>query len=726
MNQEALPTFIAEARELSDLMQTQLLALESGDGASGSIDALFRAVHTIKGSAGLFGLDAVVEFAHSVESLLAQLRDGRLALSMPLIALLLECHDHLEHLLAAASDVQSDPAADQRTSQQLRRRLQEFSGVGDAGSKAAPVVSERVAALALPHVDECACSDCWHISVRFMPETLRSGTDPLAVLGYLRTFGHISAIAMLDDALPSPEEFDAENCYLGFECRFETQADRARIESAFEFVRDSSIVTILPPRTQIANYIRLIQELPESEARLGEILVRCGSLTQRELDVALEAQRRMAHSAAPVPLGTILVEQQKVEPAVIDAAVAKQRAAVEGRAREQRSLRVDTDKLEALLDLVSELVVEGAQNCHLSQRMRNAELNESAGRLGRLLEQLREQALKLRMVPIGSIFARFARLVRDDARELGKQVVLHTQGAETELDKTLVERITDPLTHLVRNAIDHGIETSAERTAKGKSAQGTLRLHAYHDSGTVVIEVSDDGGGLDRDKILHKAIERGLAAPGQELSDAQIFEMIFAPGFSTATTVTNLSGRGVGMDVVRRNVVQLRGSIDIASQPNAGTTVTIRLPLTLAIIDGFLVRAGASAFVIPLDMVEECLELKETDFSGARHRFIDLRGEALPFVALREHFNLGAARTATHRARRQSIVVVRCGRQRAGIVVDELLGERQAVVKPLAQIFKQVGGLSGTTILADGAIALIVDVGGLLARCSSTPELHAA
>jgi two-component system, chemotaxis family, sensor kinase CheA len=522
------------------------------------------------------------------------------------------------------------------------------------------------------------------------------------------------AIELIDDALPEFSQFDPERCYLGLEIRFASTVERQRIDGAFDFIREDCVVTILSPRSRVTDYVRLIQELPESESRLGEMLVRCGSLTEGELAQALKAQQRAAQAGSVAPhLGQILIEQRVVAPAVIDAAIEKQRQTVSARAKEHHSVRVDADKLEGLINLVGELVIAGAATNLLAQRANLSDLNESSQRMARLVEEVRDQTLKLRMMQMAGTFARFSRVVRDVARELGKEIRLETHGGETELDKTLIEKITDPLTHLVRNCIDHGIESPETRVANGKAAQGVVTLTAYHDSGSVVIEVSDDGGGLNRDKILKKARERGLVTAEQSLSDREIYALIFEPGFSTAEAVTNLSGRGVGMDVVKRNVMQLRGTVDIDSRAGNGTTVRIRLPLTLAIIEGFLVKSGQSSFVIPLEMVEECLE--STQAAGlldGGERYLDLRGDVLPYVRLREHFQLKGKAT-----RRESIVVVRAGADRAGFVVDELLGEHQTVIKPLSRVLNGVRGLSGSTILADGAIALIVDAPELMRQC---------
>jgi two-component system chemotaxis sensor kinase CheA len=349
-------------------------------------------------------------------------------------------------------------------------------------------------------------------------------------------------------------------------------------------------------------------------------------------------------------------------------------------------------------------------------------LNESTLRLARLVEEVRDQALKLRMVQIGPTFSRFQRIVRDVAREIGKEIRLEISGAETELDKTLIESIADPLTHLVRNAIDHGIETAEVRRSRGKNVEGVVRLDAYHDSGSVVIEVADDGGGLKRERIIAKAMERGLITDGSSLSDSEAFGLIFEPGFSTAEQVTNLSGRGVGMDVVKRNVNALRGTVELDSKEGEGTTVRIRLPLTLAIIDGFLVGVGNSSFVIPLELVEECVELgDEHRTADGDQRYINLRGAVLPFVRLREMFSIRSSAS-----RRESIVVIRCAGQRIGIVVDDLLGEMQAVIKPLSRLFSRIQGIGGSTILGTGQLALILDVTSLLDLCLNTRHIQAA
>lgn len=552
-------------------------------------------------------------------------------------------------------------------------------------------------------------AELWHLSLRFGPNVLRDGMDPLAFLRYLERVGSIRGVAVLDDALPEPAAMEPEACYLGFEVALESAADKAAIESVFEFVRDDLQLRILPPHSRLAEYLRLIRELPEDDIRLGEMLVQCGSVTRAELDAALDAQTvQLAQSgAAPrQPIGEILIAQGATMPPVVEAALARQQA-MERKAQEVRSIRIDADKLDQLINQVGELITAGASIGLVAKDRHDAELQERASVLAGLVEAVRDSALQLRMVRIGTAFSRFQRVVHDTAREIGKDIRLVTSGEDTELDKTVVEKIVDPITHLVRNAIDHGIEPAEERAARGKPLQGTVGLNAWHDSGAIVIEVSDDGGGLKRERILAKAVERGLVKEGAELADSDIFALIFEPGFSTAEAVTNLSGRGVGMDVVKRNITALRGSVGIASTAGVGTTITVRLPLTLAIIDGFQVKVGDTSFVLPLEMVDECVELD----TQSGHDYTNLRGQVLPFIRLRDLFGIEGTPP-----RRENIVVLACAGQRAGLVVDALMGEIQTVIKPMGRLFGAIKCISGSTILGSGQVALLLDVPALVAR----------
>ncbi|WP_248768653.1 chemotaxis protein CheA [Pseudomonas sp. MWU12-2345] len=723
---QAQQTFIVEARELLQDMESSLLQLESEPDDNDAIGAIFRAAHTIKGSAGLFGLSPIVGFTHIVEDVLDRLRDGAIQVDGELIALLLRSADHMLELVevvAGAGEAMSDSAQEREVA--LRQGLQNYQAVRAAS--VVPALIDIPVAQPVPGQDSVS-SGYWHISLRFGADVFRNGMDPLSFLRYLNTLGEIVHIVTLADTLPALEQFDAESCHLGFEIDLDSDASRETIAEAFDFVRDDCQIHILAPHSRMEEYLRLINALPEEPARLGEILTRCGALTAKELEDGLRAQREHAEAAgtAAMPLGEILIEQRVVEPAVVQSALEKQ-----GRQREQppqataveaRFVRVNADKLDELINLVGELVIASAGANLLARGSSNGPLQESTSVVSGLVEEILDGALHLRMIPIGDTFNRFRRVVRDVSQELGKDIELLISGADTELDKTVVEKIGDPLMHLLRNAMDHGIESPSLREAAGKPAKGRLQLNAFHDSGSIVLEIADDGAGLNRDRILQKAVERGLVPVGANLTDQEIYNLIFEAGFSTAEAVTNLSGRGVGMDVVKRNITLLRGTVDLDSQPGQGTVIRIRLPLTLAIINGFLVGIGQIHYVVPLEMVQECIELSAGQRQNlAGNNYLDLRGEVLPLVRLRDHFD-----HAGLSLRRENVVVVRCAEQKAGLVVDELLGEFQTVIKPLGKLFNALRGISGSTILGSGEVALILDVPALLGELVQRETRQAA
>jgi two-component system chemotaxis sensor kinase CheA len=721
---ELTSTFVNESRDQLVAMEDGLLILEQNPDDKDNLNAIFRAAHTIKGGSGVVECHYIERFTHKVENVLDRLRNGEIPVTGELATVLLACCDHMGELLEVLAAGQPEPAADlQAKGDALAAELSaKYLGgtIATAPQANAGAPAERV--------DEVTASgggvvttDAWHISVRFGANVLRQGMDPLSFLRFLAGQGEILSMETIADGLPPADEMDPESCYLGFEIRFQTRGSKADIEHVFEFCRDDCTLNILPPRSKVSEYLALIETLPEDTLRLGEILVRCGALTQAELEQGLGVQGAIADrieaqtgaSASP-PIGDILVEQKSVQKEIVEAAAHKQAAVTEKKAVEARMIRVQADKLDQLIDLVGELVIAGASANLLAQKSGRGELIESTSVLSRLVESIRDSALQLRMVQIGETFNRFNRVVRDVSREMGKDIELAITGGETELDKSVVEKLGDPLMHLVRNAIDHGIEAASVREARGKHPTGRVGLNAFHDSGSIVIEVIDDGGGLPREKIRQKAIAKGLIAEDATLSDAEIVNLIFEPGFSTADQVTNISGRGVGMDVVKRNIQSLRGTVNVQSVEGQGSTFTIRLPLTLAIIDGFLTGVGKSAYVVPLDSVVECIELENIDTD---RNYLNLRGEVLPFVRLREMFEVsGAAPT------RQNVVIVQFAGQKAGLVVDQLLGEFQTVIKPLGVIFKHLHGIGGSTILGSGEVALILDVPALVKLCASVED----
>ncbi|GBG01086.1 chemotaxis protein CheA [Azospira sp. I13] len=718
---ELTSVFVTESREQLAAMEEALLQLETSPGDADLINTVFRPAHTIKGGAGVIECNFIVSFTHVVENALDKLRNGEISVSSDLVAVLLGCGDHIGNLLSVLEAGAPEPDADLKAEgDSLLSRLQRDwldepakSGAGAEDSRPPVIKVDQVHASGGGEVE----TDSWHISLRFGQNVLRNGMDPLSFLRYLATLGQIVNIETLPDAMPDAEQMDPESCYLGFEIKFKSDVDKAAIEGVFDFVRDECSLHILPPHSKLTDYVTLLQALPENIMRLGEILVKIGALTPSELDEGLQAQQSSlasdgeADTLSPPPphLGEILVEQRVVQPELVEAAVIKQKQVSDKKAAEARLIRIQADKLDRLIDLVGELVIAGASANLLASRSGQGELTEATSLLSRLVEQIRDSALQLRMVQIGETFNRFQRVVRDVSKELGKEIELAISGADTELDKSVVEKIGDPLMHLVRNAMDHGIEPGEVRAANGKNPRGRLELNAYHDSGSIVIEVADDGGGLNREKILKKAVDKGLVQAGQYLSDQEIANLIFEPGFSTADQVSNLSGRGVGMDVVKRNIQSLRGRVEVSSVEGQGTRFAIRLPLTLAIIDGFLVGAGPAAYVVPLDMVVECLELQAHAAGTGDRNYLNLRGEVLPFIRLRDLFEIPG-----EPPKRENVVVIKCAGQKAGIVVDTLLGEFQTVIKPLGNLFKHLRGIGGSTILGSGDVALILDVQALV------------
>ena len=716
---EELPLhiYIAESRELLDVMETTLLKPDRAGDCQAALQEIFRAAHTIKGSAGLFGLDEIVAFTHGVESLLDQLREGKLTLNKEMTDLLLACRDHISKLVdkvefgmddgGQASPESADIDAELNLcGEALTQRISAF-GIGTrtlahtSTSDSEPPL-ERLGT-AIPN------NNLWLISLHLSPNCLRDGMDPLSFLRYLATLGRIVDIKTLDNSMPDAAVMDPETLYLQFELHFLSDADKQTIENVFAFVRDDSDIRIQPPPSRNADYVAAIKSLPEENLPIGDILVRSGSLTSGELNEALRIQADLKRSSQDRRLGNIVVDKGMIAAPVLEAAIEKQSEIRETKARENQSIRVDSDKLDNLINLIGEMVIAGAGTALNAQALGDSALLESISTLTRLVEEVRDSALRLRMVQIGATFNRFQRVVHDVSKELGKDIELVITGAETELDKAVIEKIGDPLMHLVRNAIDHGIEPAATRLAKGKPATATLHLHARHDSGCIVIEVSDDGAGLNRERILQKGIDRGLVQAGQVMDDADIYNLIFEAGFSTAQGVTNLSGRGVGMDVVKSNIAALRGTVELETYPDEGTLFRVRMPLTLAIIDGFLVGVETSSFVVPLDMVLECVELNSTVAAQADRDYINLRGELLPFIRLRSLFDLGG-----EAPKRENLVVVNAQGTKVGLVVDRLMGEFQTVIKPLGNLFKQVRGVGGSTILGNGEVALILDIPGLV------------
>lgn len=723
MTQDAAPhTFVAESRELLRDMEDALLTLEQAPGDADAINAVFRAMHTIKGSAGVFGFDVIVEFTHVMEGVIEEVRAGRAGVDGMLVALLLACGDHVSLLIDCleSPDRLAKLEAARSSGTDLLLQLQCYRESACEGDAAPGLESGLPAAEASAAGAGSVASGAWHLSIRFGRAVLQHGMDPLSFIRYLSTLGEVDSVTASFDAMPEASTMDPQACYVGLEIQFSGTVSRQDLEGAFEYVRDDSTIRILPPHAPIAEYMDLIRSLPEDQAKLHQTFVECGALTPGELEQGLKMSDTQLSQACGTDNGTVSAGPHDSKGAAGIPAAQEPGKARNG-ADSSRYVRVHAGKLDELINLVGELVIASA-GVNLCARDGGSDLREATASMSRLVEEVRDGALTLRMVPIGDTFNRFKRVVHDLGRELGKDVELVITGADTELDKSMVEKLSDPLMHLVRNALDHGIESTSARLLRGKPARGKLQLNAYHETGSIVIEVHDDGGGLDRERILARAVERGLAQPGQALSDREIFQLIMEPGFSTADELTSISGRGFGMDVVRRNIEALRGTVTIDSAAGEGTGIALRVPLTLAIIDGFLVGVGSATCVVPLEMVVECLEFSAEDRQGAREGgYINLRGELLPLLRLRDVFD-----TQGEPGKRENIVVVQYAGRRAGFVVDALLGEFQTVIKPLGKLFERLAGISGSTILGTGEVALILDVQALVERAERSESARTA
>ncbi len=702
---QAMPAFISEAAEQIEAIETLLLELEEQPDNRELLDSLFRCAHTVKGSAGIFGLNRVVEFTHHVETLLDKMRDGDVALTPAISTLLLQCNDQIKFLV----DTAADEGADTAEQKDLRADLViQLRAITEGGAVAAPVAE---AAAAVADSKGASVSGVWTISARFGLETFRNGMDPLSVARYLGGMGEVVSVRCGTDGVPPLVNLNPESCYLGFVMELRTSASRDDIEGAFSFVIDDCELDVVAPETPDQKLARAIEDMPGTP-RLGDMLVSVGAVTQDKLSQVLSTQEasRGMPAVSKAKIGDLLESQAGVAPEVVAAALGKQQKMREAAPAEERYIRVQADRLDAVINLLGELVIAGAGATLLARATHSEALIEANLHMNGLIEEIRNGTLGLRMVPVGETFSRFRRVVRDTASSLGKEVAFEIMGGDAELDKSMVEKIADPLMHLVRNSLDHGLEPPQERIAAGKPAAGKLVLSARHETGAILIRIEDDGRGINRERVLQRAWNRGLVEPGVVPPDDEINMLIFEPGFSTAEQVTNLSGRGVGMDVVRRNIEALRGSLRLNSNPGKGLQVDIRLPLTLAIIDGFMVGVGRSTFVLPLESVVEVIESGGDNVridERGRH-CVELRGATLPVVRLRTLYAVESELPP-----RVSVVVVHSPRGKYGIEVEVLLGQNQTVIKPLGRLFRTLRGISGSSILGNGDVALILDVASL-------------
>ncbi len=691
--------FREEAYELIGELEEALLELEERPGDAEQVGRVFRALHTIKGSGSMFGFDEVASFTHEVETVFDLVRNGKMAVTKELVDVALACRDHILKLLEASDTGEFvDEANGEELVSSLKNMLPEEA-------LPRPAAKKKTGGEPPDEPGHHAYDVTYRISFRPSREIFLKGVNPAHLMDDLRKLGKCFVVAQAGD-VPALGKLDPELCYVYWDVILTTKAGINAIRDVFIFVEDGARLKI-----------DLIDEggFISAEAdykRLGDILVERGDISSADLLEVLGRKKK---------IGEMLVDSGLVEDRQVESALSEQRLVKEKRkqrlAREAAStIRVPSEKLDTLVDLVGELVTVQARLTRKSGETDDPELLGIAEEVELLTAELHDNAMSVRMVPIGSTFSKFKRLVRDLSAELGREVVLSTSGAETELDKNVIERLNDPLVHLIRNSLDHGIEPPETRAAAGKPRAGNVHLSASHSGANVLIEIRDDGAGLDREAVRYKAQEMGLVAQESDMADRELLHLVFAPGFSTAKKVTDVSGRGVGMDVVKRAVDALRGSVEIESKKGLGTTVTLSIPLTLAIVEGLLMGIGGDSFVVPLSSVEECVELSIADIKAAHGRhLVNVRGELVPYIPLRLYFGMDGGAPEL-----QQVVIVRAGEKRVGLVVDQVVGEHQTVIKSLGRIYRGVEGISGATILGDGTVALILDVSKLV----DNVELH--
>ena len=701
--------FFEEAGDHLAIVEEGLLALEQHPEDLDLLNKIFRSAHSIKGTSGMFGFNAVAQFTHKMETLLDLLRNGQKVVTPEIADLLLKSTDCLKTLIDAAKT--GSPVDDDT----VQRFTVELASASDTKVK----VELKVEAKAKV---EDGPSRCFHIAWTPPEWLFQRGLDPLQIFKELANLGTLSQVTVDTSKLPELAAMDPEKCYLAWTMKLDTLKDRQVVDAVFEFVREDSVLVIEQVKVEAKAKVEggpsessLISALtsacePGEPKPLGEILVETGVVTRETLDHALAQQKRV---------GQILIEQHAATPQQVEQALQKQKqqeSAAQSKKTDTASIRVDTDKIDKLINLVGELVITQSMLSDLGSRFEMSQISvllERMAQLERNTREIQERVMGIRMLPIGTAFSRFPRLVRDLSAKAGKKIQLVLSGEETELDKTVIESIGDPLTHLVRNSADHGLEPPEERLDNNKPELGTIRLNAFHEGGNICITVEDDGRGLNRDKILAKAVKQGLIAENEKLSDDQIWPLIFKPGFSTAEKVTDVSGRGVGMDVVKRNIEGLGGTVSIKTALGKGTVFTLKLPLTLAIIEGMTVRVGKDTYIVPLLSILESIQPKADVMKTVvgKGELINVRSIYLPMMRLYDVFCLQPEYTDPTKA---ILLILETEGERVAVMVDEILGQQQVVIKSLEQNFRKVAGVAGATILGDGTVGFILDVRGLL------------
>lgn len=724
--QQFYQIFFQESEEHVATLESSLLKLEDSPDDKELMNGIFRAAHTIKGSSGSIGLTQISEFTHLVETILDKLRNQEMRAGSELINLLLESVDCIKGMIAS---IRKNGNADMGVAEGLRPRLQGVLGTGEWGNGRIGENDERVKGgrgegelkSPIPPFSGSPVQQKDRLfEIKFEPDPfmMQKGMNPLNLIKALTLLGDLLAVRLDTSKLPPVEEMDPARLYLSWNILLLTKEGRDSVESVFEFVREESLVTVtllspsheleLPPPEEHDIEVKEVREaLKDLDSRsprlVGNILLEEGAVSEEQLANALSEQQNRKK------VGEILIEQKSISEAKLNDALKKQAVI---KKVDVPTIRVDVDKVDNLMNLVGELVIIQSMLSQLSSKEKDADMvqiRRAVDQLERNCRDIQDRVMAVRMLPIGNVFNRFPRVVRDIAGERGKKAGLLISGEDTELDKTLIEKIADPLTHLIRNSVDHGIEMPDERAAKGKPEVGKVWLNAFHQGGNVVVTVEDDGGGLKRERIVNKAIEKGLIAGADGMTDQEIFGLVFLPGFSTAEKVTEVSGRGVGMDVVKRNIEGIGGTVSIESEEGRFTKFTIRIPLTLAIIDGLTTSVGKELFIIPITSIVESKRPKADDIKHVKGEgeVMNVRGHFVPLVRLYQFFSLQPQETDPTKA---IVVVVSVDNKNYALLVDDLLGQQQAVIKSIGDGFEGIPGVAGATILGSGEVAIIVDV----------------
>jgi two-component system chemotaxis sensor kinase CheA len=703
---EDLELFYEDASEQLQFMENALLDAKEGTKDSNKIGEIFRAMHTIKGTAGMFDFTDIVSFTHVAESLLDEVRSGTVDLDGKMATLFMQVKDTTANMVEASINGIPYSSVIITQIENLKKQLVDKMphNKNNTQDTQLDTKKEDISTMVendLAHLDTTMSDEnLWHISIRFDEDFFTSGMDVLSIFKFFNKMGEILLNIPIISAIPLLDELDPLKTYIGFEVLFQSSCSYDEIVEVFEFVEDDVTLYIFK-QNENQKYEELLKIYPNLE----EILANEG-IYEKETDtkeVLIEKKEGIVNETFFSDIVAIENTQtQKIEEVEEEIIPRIQKSS--------STLRVDSYKIDLLINKMGEMVIQNSKLLQMAEDRMDEDIEELATTMNELLEQVRDGVMDMRMVQVKDSFIKFKRIVNDTAKSIGKDIDFIIEGEETELDKSVVEKLSDPLVHMLRNSIDHGVEIPSVRIANGKNPKGRVVLRAYPDSGTIVIEIEDDGGGINKEAVLKKAIENNIVKATDNLINKEIYKLIFSAGLSTAKEISAISGRGVGMDVVKRNIEDLRGIIDIDSVMGKGSKITIRLPLTLAVIDGFLVQAGNTKYIIPLNDIVECIELTNEYKSKIKgSQTINVRGEILPLLDVRKTF-----KEEIFSDIRENVVIVKYANYKVGLQVDELYGEQQTVIKPLGDMFQSVKELSGGAILGTGEVALIFDIAKLI------------